>query len=230
MPDLFVNRQQHIVHNQKPVPGVFGNRDDLLGMQAKIERMQNSARARHPKKHLQMAGMVPHHGSNPIAGLEAERSECRGKPTSPPVEVPKAGADNRAIRSPRGNLNSGKDLACPLQQRGERQGEIHHGSAHGSLERVQICWDGSTPGVQGKRCPRDCHKAIGNRVVLKWPRRIRSFPLQKALIFETMHLTAEAPVSRPWWLAYPGLPVFDARLFGALRDSLVRFRAEGVGR
>ena len=75
-----------------------------------------------------------------------------------------------------------------------------------------------------------CHKPIVNRVVLKNPRQIRSFSLQNPLIFETMHWTAEAPVSRPWWLAYPGLPVFDARLFGALRDSLVRFRAEGVGR
>jgi hypothetical protein len=77
---------------------------------------------------------------------------------------------------------------------------------------------------------RGCHNTIGNRVVLKNSRQIRSFSLQKPLIFETMHWTAEAPVSRPWWLGYPGLPVFDARLFGALRDSLVRFRAEGVGR
>ena len=84
--------------------------------------------------------------------------------------------------------------------------------------------------MRGKWCQQGCHKAIGNRVVLKWRRQIRSFPLQKALIFETMHWTAEAPVSRPWWLGYPGLPVFDARHFGALRDSLVRFRAEGVGR
>ena len=75
-----------------------------------------------------------------------------------------------------------------------------------------------------------CYNTIGYRVVLKSCPQMRSFSLQNPLIFETMHLTAEAPVSRPWWLAYPGLPVFDARLFGALRDSLVRFRAEGVGR
>jgi hypothetical protein len=34
----------------------------------------------------------------------------------------------------------------------------------------------------------------------------QSFRLQKQLIFETMPLTAEAPVSRPWWLAYPDCP------------------------
>jgi hypothetical protein len=28
----------------------------------------------------------------------------------------------------------------------------------------------------------------------------------------------------------PGLPVYDSRLFGALRDSQMGFRAEGVGR
>jgi hypothetical protein len=34
----------------------------------------------------------------------------------------------------------------------------------------------------------------------------QSFRLQKELIFETMPLTAEAPASRPWWLAYPDYP------------------------
>jgi len=34
----------------------------------------------------------------------------------------------------------------------------------------------------------------------------KSFRLQKQLIFETMPLTAEAPVSRPWWLGYPDCP------------------------
>src|SRR5450432_2820451 len=34
-----------------------------------------------------------------------------------------------------------------------------------------------------------------------------------------MRKTAEAPVSRPWWLGLPGLPVYDAGHFGALRDS-----------
>src|SRR6202451_994090 len=34
----------------------------------------------------------------------------------------------------------------------------------------------------------------------------KSFRLQKQLIFETMPLTAEAPVSRPWWLGYQDSP------------------------
>jgi hypothetical protein len=74
-----------------------------------------------------------------------------------------------------------------------------------------------------------CYKAIGYRVVLKSGPQMRSFSLQKPLIFETMHWTAEAPVSRPWWLGYPDCPC-TTQVFGALRDSLVRFRAEGVGR
>ena len=40
-----------------------------------------------------------------------------------------------------------------------------------------------------------------------WLRQTQqSFRLQKELIFETMPLTAEAPASRPWWLAYPDYP------------------------
>jgi hypothetical protein len=34
----------------------------------------------------------------------------------------------------------------------------------------------------------------------------KTFPLQNQLIFETIPLTAEAPVSRPWWLGYPDCP------------------------
>jgi hypothetical protein len=54
--------------------------------------------------------------------------------------------------------------------------------------------------------------------------------LQKQLIFETMPLTAEAPVSRPWWLGYPDCPCTTHVFFGALRDSTTGFRAEGAGR
>src|SRR5215475_7852126 len=38
------------------------------------------------------------------------------------------------------------------------------------------------------------------------PPRAKTFPLQNQLIFETIPLTAEAPVSRPWWLGYPDCP------------------------
>src|SRR5580704_261788 len=80
---------------------------------------------------------------------------------------------------------------------------------------------------QGPRTARTCKRKAKWHCVRV---RQKSFRLQKQLIFETMPLTAEAPVSRPWWLGLPGLPVYDARLFGALRDSTTGFRAEGVGR
>jgi RNA recognition motif. (a.k.a. RRM, RBD, or RNP domain) len=38
------------------------------------------------------------------------------------------------------------------------------------------------------------------------PDDTKTFPLQNQLIFETIPLTAEAPVSRPWWLGYPDCP------------------------
>src|ERR1700733_15050838 len=34
----------------------------------------------------------------------------------------------------------------------------------------------------------------------------KTFPLQNQLIFETIRLAPEAPVSRPWWLGYPDCP------------------------
>ncbi len=77
----------------------------------------------------------------------------------------------------------------------------------------------------GTVCP-----SVQAKIQVFRPRGRKSFRLQKQLIFETMPLTAEAPVSRPWWLGYPDCPCTTLVCFGALRDSTTGFRAEGAGR
>src|ERR1700722_16460134 len=57
----------------------------------------------------------------------------------------------------------------------------------------------------------------------------KTFPLQNQLIFETIPLTAEAPVSRPCWLGYPDCPCTTLVLRRAPRLA-IGFRAEGAGR
>ncbi len=46
-----------------------------------------------------------------------------------------------------------------------------------------------------------------------------SFRLQIRLIFERMQVTAEVSSLAPVVALLPGLPVYDSRIFGALRDS-----------
>ncbi len=46
-----------------------------------------------------------------------------------------------------------------------------------------------------------------------------SFRLQIRLVFETMQVTAEASSLAPVVALLPGLPAYDSRIFGALRDS-----------
>src|SRR4029077_16921566 len=46
-----------------------------------------------------------------------------------------------------------------------------------------------------------------------------SVRLQSGLIFERMPVTAEVSSLAPAVALLPGLPVFDSRIFGALRDS-----------
>src|SRR5580704_5379624 len=125
-------------------------------------------------------------------------------------------------RSSRVGSVNGKSIIVPRMKASLTVGSAQDGNWSASYHH-------SRPTAQSRepRTPR------AYKLQAKWPGvrvRQKSFRLQKQLIFETMPLTAEAPVSRPWWLGLPGLPVYDARLFGALRDSTTGFRAEGVGR
>ncbi len=67
--NLFVNRQEHVVNNQKPVPRVVCNRGDLVRVQPEIQGVQDASGAGHAEKHLQVSGMIPHHGGDPVAGV-----------------------------------------------------------------------------------------------------------------------------------------------------------------
>jgi hypothetical protein len=62
------------------------------------------------------------------------------------------------------------------------------------------------------------------------PRRTDSFRLQKELIFESMPLTAEVPVSLPAVARLPRLPVNDSCVLQRAPRLSLGFRAEGVGR
>ena len=50
------------------------------------------------------------------------------------------------------------------------------------------------------------------------------------LIFERMPVTAEVSSLAPAVALLPGLPVFDSRIFGALRDSLLGSGQKESGR
>src|SRR5207244_12045537 len=68
-----------------------------------------------------------------VARFEAEFAEGRAKTAGATIEVPVTGANNGVVRLARHNFDAGKDFPGTLQDGRERQREIHHRAAHGTL-------------------------------------------------------------------------------------------------
>jgi len=73
--ERFVNRQQCVIDDQEARTRVLDDSGNLVGVKTKIGGVQNTAGGRHAEKRLEMARMVPHHGTHAVAGLQTELGE-----------------------------------------------------------------------------------------------------------------------------------------------------------
>src|ERR1051325_1067108 len=102
-------------------------------MQTQIERVKNSARAGDAEKSFEMAGVIPHHGGDAVAGLEAEVSESRGQLASAAIKIAVHGANDGAVRSAGNDFHAREKLRVALQNVRERERKVHHRSTHTRL-------------------------------------------------------------------------------------------------
>ena len=65
-------RQEGQVEEERLVLGVVGDVDDLVGMQSRVERVQDRARSRHRVVELHVAMAVPGQRRDAVAALDAE--------------------------------------------------------------------------------------------------------------------------------------------------------------
>ena len=65
--EFFVDREQHVVDEEKAIARVLGDAGDFLGMEAEVQRVQDSAGTRDSEESLEVADVVPHHGSDAVA-------------------------------------------------------------------------------------------------------------------------------------------------------------------
>ena len=75
--DGFDQRQEGEVEEQHLVFGVVGDVDDLVGVQARVERVQHRARAGDRVVELHVAVAVPGERGDAVAGLDAQRRRAR---------------------------------------------------------------------------------------------------------------------------------------------------------
>ncbi len=130
---LLVNGKQHVIDDQKTRARVPDDSRYFVGVKSKIHGVQNAAGRGNTKEGFQVAGMIPHHGADAIAGLQAQLRQSRGETPGAPVEFAIVGAGDGAIRPPRNDFDAGKEPARAIEQRGKRQRKVHHGAAHECL-------------------------------------------------------------------------------------------------
>src|SRR6266436_3558375 len=158
--------------------------------------------------------MVPHLGSDAVAGTQAEFGDGLGEAPRAVVEVSVGAANNGAVGSAGDNFDAVEKLAGTLQNRRERQRKIHHCAAHILSFPARHRFGGIVSLFGSHRClnpkggelPKGAISGTGITEANRAP-GLDSFPLQKGLIFERMPLTAEVPVSLPAVARLPRLPV-----------------------
>ncbi len=215
--EFFKRRQQYVVNDQEPVLSVINDGRELVRVQAQVQRVKDSARARHAEERFEMAGMIPHHGSDAVARSQAKFGHRIGK--SPRASVESAvGASAAMERSGLRETISTRWKSFPARSR-------IAGSVSGKsimVPRMKI----PLPSQFGGILPLFAHRRCLNRYRIEhWTSKeplqkdgvcreragaSDSFPLQKGLIFETMPLTAEVPVSLPAVARLSRLPVNDS--------------------
>src|SRR5690348_8474337 len=68
--ELLVQRQQHVIDNEKAVLRVIDDKSQFLRMESKIERVDHATGSRHAEIGFQMSVMVPAESAYTVAGLQ----------------------------------------------------------------------------------------------------------------------------------------------------------------
>jgi hypothetical protein len=99
--------------------------------------VQDAAGTGNTEESFQVAGVIPHHGSDAITGTEAELDEGRGEAARAAVEVTVASAHDGAIGTAGGDLDAGEEFVRTFEERGQRERKVHHRAAHESLAVIR---------------------------------------------------------------------------------------------
>src|SRR5882757_3177853 len=127
---FFQDGEKRVIDDEKTVFRVPRDRRNFVRMQPQIERVKNSAGARHAEKRLQMSAVIPHHRSDAIAAPQAELRQRRCKLACPASKIAVSGPNDGAVRFAGNDFNLREKFAVALKYMLQRQRKIHHRSAH----------------------------------------------------------------------------------------------------
>jgi hypothetical protein len=129
--DRLDQRQEGQVEEQDLVFGMVGDPDDLVRVQARVQRVQHGARARHGVVQLHVAVAVPRQRRDPVAEADAAGGEGVGHPARSPRDLRVGRPVQVALDAARNHLPLAVVALGVRQQRGDQQRLLHHRSVHG---------------------------------------------------------------------------------------------------
>ncbi|MNN33685.1 hypothetical protein D3C81_1474510 [compost metagenome] len=109
---------------------MIGNVGDLVGKQARIDRVQHGARTGHGIVRFQMPVAIPGQGGDPVAHADTEAMQGVRQPARALVAIAVGIAVHIALDPPRNDFAAPIMTRCKLDNAGNQQGLIHHLAHH----------------------------------------------------------------------------------------------------
>ena len=141
--DLLEQLPQGAIHDDRGVAGVGRDVGDIVGVEPQVEGVHGAAHGRDAEVALEVLGVVPAQGADPIALADAEAPERAGEPLGAGVGIGVGLAADRLVGAAAHDLDVGVEGAAALEQMGQSEGHVHHGvtflartSAFASRSRV----------------------------------------------------------------------------------------------
>ena len=143
--ELLPERQQRAVDDHGLVARVGGDVGEIVRMQAQVERVQDVAGARDAEVGLEVLVVVPAKRGDAGARLEPEPLERDRQLPRAAAEVGERVAVEAPVGKPRDDLLVREVRLRPLQDRRQRQLEVHHQTLHGCLLLPETLPDSQRP-------------------------------------------------------------------------------------
>jgi len=125
-PECVECRQQRLVDHDCPVAGVARDEPELVGVQARIERVDHRPHRRQAEIQLEVLGLVPEQRPDPVALADPELGERAGKAPRASRALPHRRAMDRPVGPSRDDLAVAGELFGALDYRRQRQRIVVH--------------------------------------------------------------------------------------------------------
>src|ERR1043166_4792449 len=125
-----IQRQQHVIDDEKTVLRVIDDESQLLRVQPKIERVHHAAGGGHAEVGFKMGVVVPAESAYAVSGLQPGAMQRFSKRLGAAVKIHIRVTVQAAIREAGDDLNRRVSFGDSLQDGLEAKGIIHHGSLH----------------------------------------------------------------------------------------------------